>query len=100
MDIAQNTGFHRPHVVAKAAGKKQTDRGEKVFHGAGEAAESGAADGSGVAEASGAGDDAGLGLGSGAVVVGGESDAGGGRFESCSGGGSGATSESLLRKAG
>ena len=80
MDIAQNTGFHRPHVVAKAAGKKQTDRREKVFHGAGEAAESGEAEGSGVAAASGAGDDSGLGDGSGAVVAGGKSEAGGGKF--------------------
>jgi len=87
-------------VVAKAAGKKQTDRGEEVFHGAGEAAESGEAEGSGVAAASGAGDDSGLGDGSGAVVVGGKSDAGGGKFESGSGGGSGATSASPLRKEG
>ena len=54
-----------------------------------------------MAAASGAGDDSGLGDGSGAVVVGGKSEAGGGRFESCSGGGSGATiSASPLRKAG
>ena len=87
-------------MVAKAARKNQTDRGEEIFHGAGEAAESGEAEGSGVAAASGAGDDSGLGDGSGAVVVGGKSEAGGGKFESCSGGGSGATSASLLRKAG
>ena len=53
-----------------------------------------------MAEASGAGDDSGLGDGSGAVVVGGKSDAGGGKFESCSGGGRGATSASLFRNAG
>jgi len=87
-------------MVAKAARKNQTDRGEEIFHGAGEAAESGEAEGSGVAAASGAGDDSGLGDGSGAVVVGRERDAGGGKFESCSDGGSGATSASLLRNAG
>jgi len=83
-------------VIAETTGQKKKDRDKRIFHGAGEAAESGAADGSGVAGASGAEDDPGLGLGSGAVVVGGESDAGGGKFESCSGGGSGATSASLL----
>ena len=100
MDIAQNARLHRPHVVAEATGKNQTDRGEKIFHGAGDAAESGEAEGSGVAAASGAGDDPGLGDGSGAVVVGGKREAGGGKFESCSAGGSGATSASLLRNAG
>ena len=87
-------------MVAEATGKNQTDRGEKIFHGAGDAAESGEAEGSGVAAASGVGDDSGLGDGSGAVVVGGDREAGGGKFESCSDGGSGATSASLLRKAG
>ena len=71
MDIAQKARFYGPHVVAEAAGKNQTGRNEKIFHGAGEAAESGEAEGSGVAVASGAGDDSGLGDGSGAVVVGG-----------------------------
>src|SRR2546430_8035322 len=42
----------------------------------------------------------GLGDGSGAVVVGGKREAGGGKFESCSAGGSGATSASLLWNAG
>lgn len=87
-------------MVAKAARENQTDRDEEIFHGAGDAAESGEAEGSGVAADSGAGDDPGLGDGSGAVVVGGEREAGGGKFESCSGGGSGATSASLLRNAG
>ena len=100
MDISQNPRFNGPYVVAETASKNQTSRGEKFFHGAGEAAESGGAEGSSVAEASGAGDDSGLGDGSGAVVVGGKSEAGGGKFESCSGGGSGATSASLLRNAG
>ena len=53
-----------------------------------------------MAAASGAGDDSGLWDGSGAVVVGGKSEAGGGKFESGSGGGSGATSASPLRKEG
>src|SRR5207237_5983717 len=101
VNIVKIVWLHRPNVIAEAASENQTHRGERdeVFHGAGEAAESGDSEDSGVGEASAAGDDsaAGEGEGSGAVVVGGSKEAGGGNEVSWSGGGNGATSASSPR---
>ena len=104
MNIVKIVWLDRPNVIAEAASENQTHRGERdeVFHGAGEAAESGDSEDSGVGEASVAGEDsaAGDGEGSGAVVVGGSKEAGGGSAVSWSGGGNGATSASPPRMVG
>ena len=97
MNIAQVIWLYRPNVIAKATAQDKAGKycRKDRFHGAGEA------DASGEADVSGAGDASELVLvlvlvlggadgGSGAVVVSGASEAGGGSERSVSGEGNGA----------
>ena len=89
MHIAKIIRFDRTNVIAKASSQAKAchRRRDRTFHGAGEAASVGAAEVSDEGDRSGAEPVPALG-GSGAVVVVGARDAGGGNDKSVSGGGS------------